>query len=87
MLEKLPVRLEELPVCTRYAAIIPNRLVMSREMVAEMQLVLVDIWRSHIQGWEDGITQCRKLVAALSGQGIAQTDGVVEDNGHVLAGR
>jgi exonuclease III len=74
-----------LPLCTRYAAIIPARLDLSVGTVRALQLMLVDVWRLHIQKWETNMA-VYKSIADGSSAG-AGADRAEADNGHVLEAR
>ena len=83
VVSQLRVDLEQLPVCFRYAAVVPQDFVLSDHEIRLVQIFLVETWRRHIIRWYSGSdieqmarVQCRQL-----------TDEGLVENGHLLAQR
>ena len=87
VLAELGCTVESLPICTRYAGIIPQRLDMDDTQVRALQLMLVEIWQMNIERFHDKQQHYQKKVRLAmerqEGAGSAQ----FEENGHVLEPR
>ncbi|CAE7437407.1 unnamed protein product [Symbiodinium sp. CCMP2592] len=82
----LPCSVNALPVCTRYAGIIPTRLVMDDAQVCALQSMLVDIWRRNIAEFHDKQRHYQTVVHAAVQEGGGQ-DGAFQENGHAIQAR
>ena len=85
---KMSCSVDALPICTRYAGVIPTRLVMDDEEVCSLQSMLVDIWRRNIAAFHDKQQHYQAIVqeAFVRNAGEGQA-GVFQENGHAIRPR
>ena len=54
VISQLTVRVEDLPVCFRYAAVVPRDFLLSDDEIRLVQIFQVKIWQHHLIPWYSG---------------------------------
>ena len=68
----LPKPLHQLPVCFRYATIVPVDLDIDQSAIAIIQATLVTIWQRHITSWSEDLEEFQVLTAEPIPQAIVK---------------
>lgn len=82
---ELSCAIDDLPVCMKYAGIVPEGSMLTTQEVCAVQSFLVEVWQHHIKQWHS-VGDLVVIPREVDDQQVLRGENV-EENGHLLAPR